>query len=87
MSFINSLYFIFIIYNRILFNILVLIKIISNSNLLFLIVLLIHVKDFETGQLLTDYVWLKNNSEFRSLHVKQGEKITFRATVTCYKKG
>lgn len=50
-------------------------------------ILLVHVRDAETGQVLTDHLWFKYTKGFERAGIRPGQKIEFEARIKAYKKG
>lgn len=50
-------------------------------------ILLKDVRDAETGQLLTDHVWLNLTESFLAARITEGTTVEFDARVKAYKKG
>ena len=50
-------------------------------------VMLKDVKDAESGEIVTDHLWMIVGKQFESAHLTIGDNISFYARVTAYTKG
>lgn len=50
-------------------------------------VLILDVRDADSGDVMCDHLWLNLTEGFRTLHLTEGDRITFAARVKPYVKG